>query len=200
MRSRGLTMGYFEDIDAFERRKTEQQEKAKKLQAEKKEFINAVIPKVIDILREFASKAPDMVPQKFVVTPTHHRRYSFFEGTTTYRPVIEMPDVMQIRFGVSLERLENEPNYWNEIYLDKSGRYHCCESVVVPNGDEPPQTYRIYKGFAYERNLAKTILDACVAKNEWLNIDYFIEFLIDTLEAYLADGRADISYLQRLCV
>lgn len=191
-------MGYFEDIDIFERRKQEQQEKAKKLQAEKKEFINAVIPKVIDMLREFAAKAPDIIPQKFVLTPTHRRRYSFFEGTTTYRPVIEMPDVMQIRFGVSLDRLENEPNYWNEIYLDKSSRYHCCESVVVPNDDGAPQVYLIYKGFAYERNLAKTILDAYIAKHlysnsvdkdTWLNIDYCIDYLVDTLEAYLAEGH-----------
>lgn len=190
-------MGYFEDIEVFERRKLEQLEKSRKLQDEKREFMTAAIPTAIDILREFAAKAPDLAPHKFVLTPTHRRRYSLSEGTTTYRPIIEMPDVMQVRFGVSLERLENDPNYWNEVFLDKSGRYHCCESVVVPNVDDSPRKYRMYKGFVYERNLAKAILEAYIAKHIFthptdkekrLDIDEFVDFLVEKLETYLTEG------------
>lgn len=191
-------MGYFEDVEILQRRRRQQNDYQRRIQEEKEIFVVSSMANVVDVLREFATKAPLIVPHKFVLTPTHRRKLSFFDGGNSYRPVIEMPDVMQVEFGVGLGRLENSLRDWNEVYLDKAGRYHCCERVLIPYGESSQRSFSMYKGFLYERHLAKALLEAHVensmlqysaVSDKWADIDSFVEFLIDQLDGYLADDR-----------
>jgi len=191
-------MGYFEEVEVLEQRRRKQHEKLRQMQLEKEAFIASAIAKVVEVLREFASKSPLIVPHKFVLIPTHRRKVSFFESTITYRPVIEMPDVMQVEFGINLAKYKTDVHAWNEVYIDKSGRYHACERILVPYGEQSQMGYLLYKGFLYERNLAKALFEAYLenqvltdtfSKHKWETIDAFIDFLIEQLEDYFTDDK-----------
>ncbi|MCL6472889.1 MAG: hypothetical protein K6T91_08790 [Firmicutes bacterium] len=191
-------MAFFEDVEVFQQRRRQQAEYIRRLQEEKELFVASSTSKVVEILREFASKAPLVVPHKFVLTPTHRRKLAFFDGSHSYRPVIEMPDVMLVEFGVGLAKIESSIRDWNEVYLDKAGRYHCCERIVVPYGEGSQKSFSLYKGILYERNLARSLLEAHIENNileysqinnNWTDLNTFLDFLVEQLDAYLADDR-----------